>query len=195
MMSGMTYLEIPYLVTCWMSLSLQGDGLLFHKMFLHQIQPDAVLSPEGIKRLYFRVGETKLVYGPEEFCLITGFNFGEYPTNIGKKCQKKSNLCLLRERLFPNYTNSSVKIGDLKSFILNQPFLEVDDADAVRLCLIYILCESFLGKEISDRVPQIGFFAESLDFWNRDMPQMKRWSGIKKLKWVDVNKNFSKIQG
>nr|KAJ0210255.1 hypothetical protein LSAT_V11C400212810 [Lactuca sativa] len=30
---------------------------------------------------------------------------------------------------------------------------------------------------------------------NRDMPQMKRWSGTKKLKWVDVNKIFSKIQG
>nr|KAJ0215496.1 hypothetical protein LSAT_V11C300103030 [Lactuca sativa] len=28
---------------------------------------------------------------------------------------------------------------------------------------------------------------------NRDMPRMKRWSEIKKLKWVDVNKIFSKI--
>nr|KAJ0210663.1 hypothetical protein LSAT_V11C400194670 [Lactuca sativa] len=84
-----------------------------------------------IKRLYFRVGDMKMVYGPEEFCLITGLNFGEYLENIGKK------------RLFPNYTNSSVKIGDLK---------KVDDADAVRICLIYILCEGFLGKEINDRI-------------------------------------------
>nr|KAJ0187032.1 hypothetical protein LSAT_V11C900505150 [Lactuca sativa] len=30
---------------------------------------------------------------------------------------------------------------------------------------------------------------------NRDMPRMKRWSGTKKLKWVDVNKIFSKTQG
>nr|KAJ0227021.1 hypothetical protein LSAT_V11C100017730 [Lactuca sativa] len=29
---------------------------------------------------------------------------------------------------------------------------------------------------------------------NKDMPRMKRWSGTKKLKWVDVNKIFSKIQ-
>ncbi|XP_052625770.1 uncharacterized protein LOC111893189 [Lactuca sativa] len=29
---------------------------------------------------------------------------------------------------------------------------------------------------------------------NKDMPRMKRWSGTKKLKWVDVNKIWSKIQ-
>nr|KAJ0193245.1 hypothetical protein LSAT_V11C800411880 [Lactuca sativa] len=98
-----------------------------------------------------------MVYDPEEFCLITGLNFGDYPKNIGKKISSKKR-CLLCERLFPNYTNSLVKIGDLKSFILNQPFLEVGDADAIRVCLIYILCECFLGKEINDWVLQNWFF-------------------------------------
>nr|KAJ0201159.1 hypothetical protein LSAT_V11C600337270 [Lactuca sativa] len=115
---------------------LQGDTLLFHKMFLDQIRPDPVLSPDGIKRLYFRVGNTKMVYGPEEFCLITGFNFGEYPKNIVKKALEKlltsKKRCLLRERLFPDHTNSSVKIGDLKRLILNRTFIELDDVDAVR---------------------------------------------------------------
>nr|KAJ0216327.1 hypothetical protein LSAT_V11C300107230 [Lactuca sativa] len=247
---------------------LQGDALLFHKMFLHQIRPDPVLSPDGIKRLYFRVGNTKMVYGPEEFCLITGFNFGEYPKNIWRKGSEKlissKKRCLLRERLFPDHTNSSVKIGDLKSLILNQTFLALDDLDAVRVCLIYILCEGFLGKEVNDRVPQDWFYlAENLDLWNsfawgsylwdftyvdledtwnkihhylslpkrgqtlkysvsgftapiriwiyemipavracgfalrknKDLPRMKRWSGTKKLKWVDVNKIWSKMQG
>nr|KAJ0208605.1 hypothetical protein LSAT_V11C400183800 [Lactuca sativa] len=87
---------------------LQGDGLLFHKMFIHQIRPDPVLSPDGIKQLYFRVGNTKMIWIYE---------------------------------MLP----------------------------AVRAC---------------------GFVLRK----NRDMPQMKRWSGTKKLKWVDVNKIFSKIQ-
>nr|KAJ0219184.1 hypothetical protein LSAT_V11C300108670 [Lactuca sativa] len=246
---------------------LQGDTLLFHKMFLHQIRPDPVLSPDGIKRLYFRVGNTKMVYGPEEFCLITGFNFGEYPKNIGRKGSEKllssKKRCLLRERLFPDHTNSSVKIGDLKRLILNRTFLALDDVDAVRVCLIYILCEGFLGKEVNDRVLQDWFFfAENLNLWNsfawgsylwdftyvdledtwnkihnylslsergqtlkyfvsgftapirlwiyemipavracgfasrknKDLPRMKRWSGTKKLKWVDVNKIWSKMQ-
>nr|KAJ0214426.1 hypothetical protein LSAT_V11C400210130 [Lactuca sativa] len=131
---------------------LQGDELLFHKMFLHQIQLDPVLSPDGIKRLYFRVCDTKMVYGQEEFCLITGFNFGEYPKNIGKKVSekivtsKKDVYCFGENQLPEKY------------IILNQTFLEVDDVDAVRVCLIYILCEGFLGKEINDRVPQDCFF-------------------------------------
>nr|KAJ0216994.1 hypothetical protein LSAT_V11C300113920 [Lactuca sativa] len=159
---------------------LQGDTLLFHKMFLHQIRPDPVLSPDGIKRLYFRVGNTKMVYGPEEFCLITGFNFGEYPKNIGKKASEKlltsKKRCLLRERLFPDHTNSSVKIGDLK---------QVEDVDAVRVCLIYILCESFLGKEINDRVPQDWFFlAENLNIWNSYL-----WD----FTYVDLEDTWSKI--
>nr|KAJ0202660.1 hypothetical protein LSAT_V11C500251540 [Lactuca sativa] len=244
---------------------LQGDALLFHKMFLHQIRPDPVLSPDGIKRLYFRVGNTKMVYKPEEFCLIIGLNFGEYPKNIGRKGSEKllssKKRCLLRERLFPDHTNSLVKIGDLKRLILNRTFLELDDVDAVRVYLIYILCEGFLGKEVNDRVPQDWLFlAENLDLWNsfawgsylwdftyvdledtwnkiynylsfserrqtlkysvsrftapirlyemipavracgfvlrknKDLPRMKRWSGTKKLKWVDVNKIWSKIQ-
>ena len=69
--------------------SLQGDELLFHKMFLHQIRQDTILSLDDIKRMYFKMGDTKMVYGPEEFCLITRFNFGRYQKQIGKKCLKK----------------------------------------------------------------------------------------------------------
>nr|KAJ0194194.1 hypothetical protein LSAT_V11C800402270 [Lactuca sativa] len=83
-----------------------------------------------------------MVYGPEKFCLIIGLNFGEYPKNIGRKGSEKllssKKRCLLRERLFPDHTNSSVKIGDLKHLILNRTFLALDDVDAVRVCLIYI---------------------------------------------------------
>nr|KAJ0224630.1 hypothetical protein LSAT_V11C100044090 [Lactuca sativa] len=112
---------------------LQGDELLFHKMFLHQIWSDDVLSLDGIKRLYFRVVSEKMV--------------------------STKNRCSLRECLFPNHTNSLVKIGDLKSYILNHQFLEVGDADAVRVCLIYILCEYFLGKEINHQ--------DLEDTWNK----------------------------
>ncbi|KAL7614258.1 hypothetical protein Lser_V15G09125 [Lactuca serriola] len=173
---------------------LQGDALLFHKMFIHQIRPNPVLSPDGIKRLYFRVGNTKMVYGPEEFCLITGFNFGEYPKNIGRKGSEKlissKTRCLLRERLFPDHTNSSVKISDLKRLILNRTFLALDDVDAVRVCLIYILCEGFLGKEVNDRVPQdCFFFAENLDLWNSFAWGSYLWD----FTYVDLEDTWNKI--
>nr|KAJ0218149.1 hypothetical protein LSAT_V11C300132850 [Lactuca sativa] len=213
---------------------LQGDALLLHKMFLHQIRPDPILSPNGIKRLYFRVGNTKMVYGPEEFCLIIGFNFGEYPKNIGRKGSEKllssKKRCLLREQLFPDHTNSSVKIGDLKRLILNRTFLELDDVDAVRLLdfvwgsylwdFTYVDIEDTWNKidnylSLSERRQTLKYsvsgFTAPIRIWiyemipavracgfvlrkNKDMPRMKRWSGTKKLKWVDVNKIWSKIQ-
>nr|KAJ0207278.1 hypothetical protein LSAT_V11C500247110 [Lactuca sativa] len=143
---------------------LQGDWLLFHKMFLYQLRPDAIVSPDSIKRLYFKLGDTKLVYGPEEFFFIIGFNFGVYPKLIGKKVSKKKLVMFIAERLFPNHTNSSEKICDLKSY---QPFLAAIDDDAVRACLIYVLCECYLGKEANDRVPQDWvFFSENLDGWS-----------------------------
>ena len=97
------------------------------------------------------MGDTELVYGPEDFALITGFHFGSYPKMIGKKVSEKKHSsqkrCFLRERLFSNHTNSSVKISDLKSFILNHPFLAATDDDAVRASLIYVLCEGFWAKK------------------------------------------------
>nr|KAJ0205462.1 hypothetical protein LSAT_V11C500260150 [Lactuca sativa] len=99
--------------------------------------------------------------------------------NIGKKVSEKivsnKKRCLLRKQLFPNYTNSSVKIGDLKSFILNQPFLKVDDADAVRVCLIYTFCVKIWIYEMLPAVRACRFVLRK----NKDMPQMKRWSGKK----------------
>nr|KAJ0204616.1 hypothetical protein LSAT_V11C500259150 [Lactuca sativa] len=162
---------------------------------------DAVISPDGIKWLYLKVGDTKMVYGPEEFCLITGFSF-----------------------------------------------LAATGDDAIRACLIYVLCEGFLGKEANDRnfdgwnifawgsylweftydnredmwnkinkylsLPEpcqsfkysVSGFTAPFRIWiykmlpfvrsgyvlcrNKDTPWMKRWSATKKLKWVDVNKIF-----
>nr|KAJ0209371.1 hypothetical protein LSAT_V11C400177930 [Lactuca sativa] len=85
---------------------LQGDALLFHKMFLHQIRPNPVLSPDGIKPL--------------------------------------------------------------------------DDVDAVRIWIY----------EMIPAVRACGFASRK----NKDLPRMKRWSGTKKLEWVEVNKIWSKMQ-
>nr|KAJ0189480.1 hypothetical protein LSAT_V11C800433590 [Lactuca sativa] len=133
-----------------------------------------------------------MVYGSEEFCLITGFNFGEYPKNIGKK--------------------GSVKIGDLKRLILNRTFLELDDVDAVRDTWNKIDNYLSLSECCQTLKYSVSGFTAPIRIWiyemipavrscglvlrkNKDMPRMKRWSGTKKLKWVDVNKIFSKLQG
>nr|KAJ0204941.1 hypothetical protein LSAT_V11C500276840 [Lactuca sativa] len=110
-------------------------------------------------------------------------------------------------------------------------FISATDDDVVRACLIYVLCEGFLGKEVNDRLLVVWEFtyddledtwnkinkylslseprqyfkyfvlgitapfkiwiyeilpyvrgAYSLLLRNKDTPQIKRWSAIKKMK-------------
>lgn len=67
--------------------------------------------------------------------------------------------CLLGERLFPKETNSFVTITNLKSFILNDPFLVANDDDVVRACIIYVLCQGFWGKKQMILYNKTGFLS------------------------------------
>nr|KAJ0210470.1 hypothetical protein LSAT_V11C400195800 [Lactuca sativa] len=107
----------------------------------------------------------KSVYSPKEFFLITRFNFVFYPKPIGKKVLKKKSTavvkkrCLFWERLFPKETNSFVTIIDLKSFILNDPFLVANDDNVVRACIIFVLCRWFWGKKQMILYNKTSFFS------------------------------------
>nr|KAJ0202701.1 hypothetical protein LSAT_V11C500265640 [Lactuca sativa] len=125
--------------------------------FLLDIQSNVVLSLDGINRLYFKLRDTKMVCGREEFCVITRFTF------------------------------------------VNNTLLVANDDDGVRACLIYVLCQGFLGKQINDLVYKDWFFlAKNVDDWNildilsntRCQDLQHQLGAIKKLKWVDVKKNF-----
>nr|KAJ0199258.1 hypothetical protein LSAT_V11C600304770 [Lactuca sativa]KAJ0201377.1 hypothetical protein LSAT_V11C600304820 [Lactuca sativa] len=107
---------------------LQGDALLFHKMFLHQIRPDPVLSPDGIKH----------------------------------KWNKIHNYLSLPERGQTLKYSVSGFTAPIRIWIYEM-------IPAVRAC---------------------GFASRK----NKELPRMKRWSGTKKMKWVDVNKIWSKME-
>nr|KAJ0215277.1 hypothetical protein LSAT_V11C300148050 [Lactuca sativa] len=151
---------------------LQGDALLFHKMFLHQIRPDPVLSLDGIKRLYFRVGNTKMVYGPEEFCLITGFNFGDFAWGS-----------YLWDFTYVDLEDTWNKIHNYLSLPERGQTLKYSVSGFTAPIRIWIY-------EMIPAVRACGFASRK----NKDLPRMKRWTGTKKLKWVDVNKIWSKMQ-
>nr|KAJ0215524.1 hypothetical protein LSAT_V11C300132980 [Lactuca sativa] len=175
----------------------------------------------SIKCFFIRYGRIRFI--PRWHKTSVGCENGLWPGRVlfdnqsKKQVSSKKKRYLLRERLFPNHRNSSVKICDLKSFILNRHFLEATDDDAVKICLIYVMCERLLEKEINNwsivkllntpfpdlrrhlgcyyyicvyemlPVVRAGGFALRK---NRDTSRMKRWSDTKILKWVDVNKIF-----
>nr|KAJ0222374.1 hypothetical protein LSAT_V11C200097360 [Lactuca sativa] len=141
-------------------------------MFLHQIRPDPVLSPDGIKRLYFRVGNTKMVYGPEEFCLITGFNFGDFAWGS-----------YLWDFTYVDLEDTWNKIHNYLSLSDRGQTLKYSVSEFTAPIRIWIY-------EMIPAVRACRFASRK----NKDLPRMKRCSGTKKLKWVDVNKIWSKMQ-
>nr|KAJ0199192.1 hypothetical protein LSAT_V11C600330040 [Lactuca sativa] len=141
---------------------LQGDKLLFHKMFLHQIRSDPVLSPDGIKRLHFRVGNTKM-----NLDFWNSFAWGSY----------------LWDFTYVDLEDTWNKINNYLSLPECRQTLKYSVSGFTAPIRIWIY-------EMIPAVRACGFVLRK----NKDMPRMKRWSGTKKLKWVDVNKIFSKIQ-
>lgn len=148
----------------WLEIPPQcGDPLLSHGLMLHEIKPT---KKTDVQRLYFKLGDHVLTYGASEFCRITGFQFGRYPT---KKMEYKKRKSTYRERLFPNLEKDTMlTLKHLEGLIFSQRFLEISTEDAVRSCLLHILCQGFLGKDGVDKVTVewLGL-VEELDEWNR----------------------------
>nr|KAJ0222219.1 hypothetical protein LSAT_V11C200092620 [Lactuca sativa] len=131
---------------------LQRDVLIFHKMFLHQLRLDVVVSLDGIKRLYLRLGDTKMVYGPEEFCFIIGFAWNSYLWEV--TCDDLEDTCNKIDRYFSLSERRQTFKYSVSGF--TAPFM------------LFVLVDSRYEKT--------------------ETPRIKRLSGTKNLKWVDVNK-------
>ena len=67
---------------------VKGEGHICHMMLLREIKP----SWESVrqKRMHFKVGDHTISYGPDEFCMITGFKWGG--PILPKKMFKSKNI-------------------------------------------------------------------------------------------------------
>ena len=67
---------------------VRGEGHICHMMLLREIKP----SWESVrqKRMHFKVGDHTISYGPDEFCMITGFKWGG--PILPKKMFKSKNI-------------------------------------------------------------------------------------------------------
>nr|KAJ0199831.1 hypothetical protein LSAT_V11C600325140 [Lactuca sativa] len=150
---------------------LQGDALLFHKMFLHQIRPDPVLSPDGIKRFLGKEVNDRVpqdwFYLAENLDLWNSFAWGSY----------------LWDFTYVDLEDTWNKIHHYLSLPERGQTLKYSVSGFTAPIRIWIY-------EMIPAVRACGFALRK----NKDLPRMKRWSGTKKLKWVDVNKIWSKMQ-
>ncbi|GJX18190.1 phospholipase-like protein [Tanacetum coccineum] len=146
----------------WLDLRTEDhDNHMIHYLLQHQRY---VKDPSVHMPFIFDIGPHTIEFGRREFCLITGFVFGDCSLdhfNGGESA--------FRDRVFPNISN--VK-GDMLYKILNNQsnFDKLLDDDVVRLCLLLALDFVFMGYEIRHVIAnELLNLVDDLAAWN-DFP-------------------------
>ncbi|GKB91071.1 hypothetical protein Tco_0963343, partial [Tanacetum coccineum] len=129
----------------------------------------------------FDIGPHTIEFGRREFCLITGFIFGDCSLD-----HLNGGESAFRDRVFPNISN--VK-GEMLYKILNNQsnFDKLLDVDVVRLCLLLALDFVFMGYEIRHVIANellnliwiLEMFPNSKTWWIQEknvIPRVVAWS-------------------
>ncbi|PWA81673.1 phospholipase-like protein [Artemisia annua] len=149
------WLDVPY---------ASNDSLLMHYVLQHQVSVSNMCPDFPI---IYHIGDHYLQFGRKEFCLITGFRFGNVVTPKARKDSPFS------DRVFPEKKSmavKSVKGTDLLKLLRGDRWLTLSDDDAVRVCLL-IACELvFMGREDRNVIPtHIMALVEHFHEWNRSI--------------------------
>lgn len=143
----------------WLALVDETIDPLLVLMFL---QCEVERQDGGEHEMFYEVCGHTHRYGRKEFCLITGFRFGDIPS------VRKTSGGVLAERLSrgdPNiYCSYCI---DWVSDVLKAP-KEYSDAEAIRLILLAMASAIFLGLQGNVKVPQLLIdLVGDLDAWNK----------------------------
>ncbi|PWA39292.1 phospholipase-like protein [Artemisia annua] len=126
--------------------------LLFHQRNVE----DATFDTPFI----FDIGQHTVEMGRREFCLITGFRFGDISLSHLQHVKSR-----FMKRVFPGYR--VLKGKDLYQLLEDQKFKLLSEPDALRVCLLLAGDYCFMGQEIRHMVVK-EFLAliDDLDAWN-----------------------------
>ncbi|PWA39760.1 phospholipase-like protein [Artemisia annua] len=145
------WLDVPY---------ASNDSLLMHYVLQHQVSVSNMCPDFPI---IYHIGDHYLQFGRKEFCLITGFRFGNVVTPKARKDSPFS------DRVFPEkklMVVKGVKGTYLLKLLRGDRWLTLSDY-VVRVCLL-IACELvFMGREDRNVIPtHIMALVEHFHEWN-----------------------------
>nr|GEU87841.1 phospholipase-like protein [Tanacetum cinerariifolium] len=149
----------------WLDIRTQEhDNHLINYLLQHQRN---VKDPSTDIPFIFDIGPNIIEFGRREFCLVTGFIFGDYSLDH----LKGVNSCF-RERVFPE--KSSVKGLVLNKLLNNHTeFNKLLDDDVVRVCLHLALDFVFMGFELKHVIAnELLGLVDGLSAWN-DFPGVR----------------------
>ncbi|GJW73291.1 phospholipase-like protein [Tanacetum coccineum] len=157
----------------WLDIRTQEhDNHLINYLLQHQIN---VKDPSTDIPFIFDIGPNTIEFGRREFCLVTGFLFGDCSLDNLKGVNSG-----FRERVFSE--KSSVKGLDLNKLLNNHTeFNKLLDDDDVRICLLLALDFVFMGFELRHVIAnELLGLVDDLSAWN-DFP----WG---EYMWIKLHK-------
>nr|KAJ0193451.1 hypothetical protein LSAT_V11C800417230 [Lactuca sativa] len=116
-------------------------GFECHHLLCHYIMCKEVTTfdPVDLEELLFSVGDYWVCFDMKAFSLLTGLRFGDY-------FHPSSGFATFRERVFPFVPIScSVSVPDL-TYVFNNLLYQLSNEDVVRVSLLYMPDQQFLGK-------------------------------------------------
>ena len=133
------------------------DSHVLNYLLFHQRN---VTNPTFDSPFIFDIGKHTIEMGRREFCLITGFRFGDI--SLGHLKKVSSNFM---KRVFPKLR--SLKGENLLSLLEDKEFKYLSEPDAVRVCLLLAADYCFMGQELRHgMVKEIVALVDDLDEWN-----------------------------
>ncbi|GJX29264.1 phospholipase-like protein [Tanacetum coccineum] len=131
----------------WLNVGLKKNS----QLLIHTVLACMVEGKEN--ELSFLILGKQIHFRRQEFCLVTGLRFG--CNMYMKKWVKNLTDNPFRNRIFPHIkANVSVKLGDVIDIFdkMRKRTLVLEDNDAVRICLLVLLQQGFLGHQLSHNV-------------------------------------------
>ncbi|XP_071691474.1 uncharacterized protein [Rutidosis leptorrhynchoides] len=148
----------------WLNLKLdRTEGALIHYILQMQVPVREPHDPL-LHSLIYEVGGFRVKFGPKEFCLITGFRFGEQNWK-----PLKPKVLPFRERVFSHVKKGNITLEELSMVFNGSQFNELTHEDAVRVCLLMMLHYIFLGYG-GDK----GYVVDA--YWLELVESMEEWN-------------------
>ncbi|GJT41647.1 phospholipase-like protein [Tanacetum coccineum] len=148
----------------WLDIqSHENDSHMMHYVLEHQVLVSNFRS--DLPPIIFHIGDHWLEFGQKQFCLITGFRFG----NISEKHSTMSPF--FNRHFSENKTINGFKrvtgFDLLRVLRDKNTWLKMLDEDAVRLCLLIASELVYMGKEKRNFLTKhIMWLVDDFDAWN-----------------------------
>ena len=131
--------------------SVEGHAMLLHYLMMHEIQPRQ--RKQGDEKFHFLftsgTNEFRLSYGVEEFCIITGFRFGNWKKpRVGPNQEP----CDFARRMFPHRRMEEIEVGEVLDIIDGEHWSSLTAGDAVRLAFLAFYTRGLMGRDLVDKV-------------------------------------------